>query len=91
MGNEVLYAFTEPNYRTSVCFSKSMEGLCSELEKLRAELVELESPEALDSSLVGLGAKPQRSQRTSPPSEDIYENRFNRFDCLRKKHRQPAS
>ena len=25
------------------------------------------------------------------PSEDIYENRFNRFDCLRKKHRQPAS
>ena len=50
MGNEVLYAFTEPNYRTSVCFSKSMEGLCSELEKLRAELVELESPEALDRS-----------------------------------------
>ena len=48
MGNEVLYAFTEPNYRTSVCFSKSMEGLRSELEKLRAELVELESPEALD-------------------------------------------
>lgn len=48
MSNEILYALIEPNYRTSVCFSKSMEGLQSELEKRRAELLALETPDELD-------------------------------------------
>lgn len=48
MNREAFYAFIEPNYRTSVCFSKSMEGLQSRLEKLRATLSVLNRPEELE-------------------------------------------
>lgn len=48
MSRNILYAFIEPNYRTSVCFSKSMEGLQKRLEKVHASLAVLDQPEQLE-------------------------------------------
>lgn len=41
MANEILYAFIEPHYTTSVCYTKTIEGLMAGLEKNRAELAVL--------------------------------------------------
>lgn len=38
MNKDTLYAFIEPNYRTSVCFSKSMNGILRRLENIHASL-----------------------------------------------------
>ena len=47
MANEILHAFIEPHYVTSVCFTKTMEGLIAGLEKSRAELAVLNAVDEL--------------------------------------------
>ena len=47
MNKDTLYAFIEPNYRTSVCFSKSMNGILRRLESIHASLHVLSEPDEL--------------------------------------------